>query len=138
MSSSRKVIIIGGGIAGLSAGVYAKKCGFDVTIFESHSIPGGICTSWKRKSYLFEGGMHWLAGSAGNQPLNKMWKHIGALNDSVKISYNEPFMEYTYKGTPIRIYRNVDTTEQHLLELSPDDQKKMENTTMKNKESVMK
>ena len=28
----KKVIVIGGGIAGLSAGIYAKKCGFDVVI----------------------------------------------------------------------------------------------------------
>jgi phytoene dehydrogenase-like protein len=125
MSSNGKVAIIGAGIAGLSAGVYAQKCGFDVTIFESHSIAGGICTSWKRKGYLFEGGMHWLAGSAENQPMNKMWRHIGALDDSVKISYCEPFMEYNHEGTPIRIYRDVDTTERHLLELSPYDKKEI-------------
>ena len=29
---NKKVIVIGGGIAGLSAGVYAQKCGFDTTI----------------------------------------------------------------------------------------------------------
>ena len=125
MSSTGTVIIVGAGIAGLSAGVYAQKCGFDVTIYESHSIAGGVCTSWKRKGYLFEGGMHWLAGSAENQPLNKMWRHIGALDDSVKISYCEPFMEYNHNGTPIRIYRNVDTTERHLLELSPEDHKEI-------------
>ena len=54
----KKLIVIGGGIAGLSAGIYAQKCGFDTTIFESHSISGGNCTSWKRGGYLFEGGMH--------------------------------------------------------------------------------
>ena len=35
----KKVIIIGGGIAGLSAGVYARRSGFDVTILEQHTIP---------------------------------------------------------------------------------------------------
>jgi len=122
---SKNVIVIGAGIAGLSAGVYAQKCGFNVTILESHNIPGGICTSWKRKGYLFEGGMHWLAGSSEKQHMNKMWRHIGALNDSVKISYSEPFVEYNHNGTPIRLYRNVDTTERHFLELSPDDAKEI-------------
>ena len=42
---TNKIVVIGGGIAGLSAGVYARKCGFDVTILESHSIAGGNCTS---------------------------------------------------------------------------------------------
>ena len=121
----KKVIIIGAGIAGLSAGVYALKCGFDVTILESHSIAGGICTSWKRSGYLFEGGMHWLAGSDEKQPMNKMWRHIGALDDGVRIHYCEPFMEYDHEGTPIRLYRNVDTTERHLSELSPPDAKEI-------------
>ena len=54
--TEKNVIIIGAGITGLSAGVYAAKAGFKTTILESHIIPGGLSTSWKRKGYLFEGG----------------------------------------------------------------------------------
>ncbi len=105
----KKVIVVGGGIAGLSAGVYAKRCGFDVTVLESHCIAGGNCTSWKRKGYLFEGGMHWLTGSDGKEPINKLWRTVGALDDSVQIHYPEPFIEYDHKGIPVRFYRDVDT-----------------------------
>ena len=121
----KKVVVIGGGIAGLSAGVYAQKCGFDVAVLESHAIAGGNCTSWKRGGYLFEGGMHWLAGTNEKEGWHKLWRHIGALDDGVKIHYNEPFMEFDHKGTPIRLYRNVDTTEKHLTELSPGDTKEI-------------
>ena len=115
----KKVIVIGGGIAGLSAGVYARKCGFDVTVLESHAVPGGNCTSWRRGGYLFEGGMHWLSGSDKNEPLNRLWRHIGALDDGVKIRRGEPYLEYG--DTPVRLYRDVDQTERHLLEVSPAD-----------------
>ena len=118
---SKKLIIIGAGIAGLSAAVYALKCGFDVTVLESHSIPGGNCTSWKRKGYLFEGGMHWLSGSNPNEALNKSWRYIGALDDTVDIHYPEPFMVYDHNGTHVCIYRDADETEKHLTALSPDD-----------------
>jgi len=121
----KKVLVVGGGIAGLSAGVYAQKCGFDVTILESHGIAGGNCTSWKRKGYLFEGGMHWLAGSDKKEDLHKMWRHVGALDDSVKIHYFEPFIEYDHQGVRIPVYRNVDATEKHLLSLSPGDEKEI-------------
>ncbi len=121
----KKVIVIGGGIAGLSAGIYALRCGFDVTVLESHSIAGGNCTSWKRGGYLFEGGMHWLTGSDKKEPIHKMWRTMGALNDSVQIHYSEPFIEYDDKGTPIRFYRDVDTTEKHLISLSPADAKEI-------------
>ena len=121
----KKVIVIGGGIAGLSAGIYALRCGFDVTVLESHSLAGGNCTSWKRNGYLFEGGMHWLTGSGKNEPINKMWRTVGALNDSVQIHCLEPFIEYDYEGTPIRFYRDIDTTEKHLISLSPTDAKEI-------------
>jgi phytoene dehydrogenase-like protein len=121
----KRVIVIGSGLAGLSAGVYAQKSGFDVTILESHSIAGGICTSWKRKGYHIEGAMHWLTGSNKNEPLYRLWKHIGALNDNIPVRYPEPFREYYHKGTPIRLYRNVDLTEKHLIELSPSDEKEI-------------
>ena len=117
----KKVIIVGGGIAGLSAGVYAQRCGFDAAILEGHSIAGGNCTSWKRGGYLFEGGMHWLTGSSKSTMLNKVWRTVGALDDNVAISVNEPFMEFDHHGTPVRIYRDADATEKHLLELSPED-----------------
>jgi len=125
----KKVIVIGGGIAGLSAGVYAQRCGFDVTILETHNIAGGNCTSWKRRGYSFEGGMHWLAGSNKNEQLNKSWRHIGALDDNVQVHYYEPFFEYNYEGTPIRMYRDVERTEKHLIALSPEDEAEIKTLT---------
>ena len=122
---SKRVIVIGGGIAGLSAGIYAQKCGFDVTVLESHSIAGGNCTSWKRKGFLFEGGMHWLTGSAKDEPVHKAWRHVGALDDSVAIHVEEPFMVYDHDGAAINLYRDADKTEKHWLELSPADEKEI-------------
>jgi len=121
----KKVVIIGGGIAGLSAGIYARRCGFEATILESNAIAGGTCTSWKRKGYLFEGGMHWLTGSSQKEALHKMWRYVGALDDDVTVHYHEPFMQYEHQDTPIKFYRNVDTTEKHLCALSPQDSKEI-------------
>ena len=121
----KKVIVIGGGIAGLSAGIYAKKCGFDVTILESHSIAGGYCTAWRRKGYLFEGGMHWLCGSGKDEDMNKLWHYLGALDNNVNIHNHKPFMEYDHNGTPIRASRNLERMEDHLIEISPDDVKEI-------------
>ena len=59
-NSNKKLIIVGAGVSGLSAGVYAARSGFDVTILEQHNTFGGLSTSWSRKGYFFEGGMHWL------------------------------------------------------------------------------
>lgn len=39
---NRSVIIIGAGIAGLSAGCYARMNGYDTHILEMHDEPGGF------------------------------------------------------------------------------------------------
>jgi phytoene dehydrogenase-like protein len=71
--------------------------------------------------------MHWLTGSDTKEQVNALWRYTGALNNSVVIHLDEPFMEYDHDGTPIRLYRDVDKTEKHLLELSPADAKEIMN-----------
>ena len=58
----KKVIIIGAGIAGLSAGSYLQKNGYETEIFEMSSRPGGLCASWKRGDYLIDGCINWGEG----------------------------------------------------------------------------
>ncbi len=119
----KKVIVVGGGIAGLSAGIYAAGCGFETTILESHAIAGGNCTSWRRGDYLFEGGMHWLTGSSKENPIYKVWRHLGALDDSVSVICPETFAEYDHNGVAIKLFRNADKLEKHLLSIAPEDSK---------------
>jgi len=45
---TQDLIIVGAGIAGLSAGFYSQLNGLRTTIFEMHSVPGGLCAAWKR------------------------------------------------------------------------------------------
>ncbi|MBP1769111.1 MAG: dependent oxidoreductase, partial [Candidatus Aminicenantes bacterium] len=61
--SQPKIVIIGGGIAGLCAGVYLRRCGFETEILEMHAVAGGLATSWGRQGYTFENCIHWLVGS---------------------------------------------------------------------------
>ncbi|MCL1819700.1 MAG: NAD(P)/FAD-dependent oxidoreductase [Oscillospiraceae bacterium] len=118
----KKVIIIGAGIAGLSAAVYAQRSGFDVTLIESHSIVGGNCTSWKRKGYLFEGAVHWLTGSSpAIAGFNQMWRETGALNDDVPIHLYNPFRAVEHDGQILYIYRDIEKTAEQLRKVSPKD-----------------
>ncbi len=48
--NKKKIVIIGGGIAGLSAGIYGKLAGYDVDIYEKNPIAGGQCVGWNRKN----------------------------------------------------------------------------------------
>ena len=119
----KKVLIVGAGIAGLSAGIYARQSGFDVTILESHTIPGGASTSWRRKGYYFEGGLHWLTGSSPKTQLYRLWREVGALNDSVAVYNRDPFFRYEENGVNAMLYRDPEQLRKHFLSIAPEDKK---------------
>jgi phytoene dehydrogenase-like protein len=118
---NKSVIIIGGGIAGLSAGCYCRMNGFDATIFEMDSRPGGLCTSWKRGDYTFDGCLHWLIGSSKGSSLNKYWLELGALKDKQVITMDQFARFENAEGRSFTIYSNIDRLEQHMLEIAPED-----------------
>ena len=116
----KKIIIIGGGIAGLTAGVYAQKAGFESVIYEKHTISGGECTGWDRKGFHIDGCIHWLTGTKDGTRLNKVWKDIGALED-VEIYQPDSFVEVQDEDTKVILYRDLDKFKAHLIEVSPED-----------------
>jgi hypothetical protein len=52
------VVIIGSGLGGLVCGAYLARSGFDVTLLEQHSIPGGYATSFDRGDFTFDVSLH--------------------------------------------------------------------------------
>jgi phytoene dehydrogenase-like protein len=117
----KKIVIIGAGIAGLSAGIYAKMNGYDAEIYEMHSQPGGLCTSWKRKNYTIDGCIHWLTGTAPVDSFYSLWLELGALQGR-RILDHEVFYRFTGSdGRTFITWCNADKLEAHMKELSPQD-----------------
>ena len=56
------VIIIGGGLGGLTAGATLSKLGKKVLLLEQHYVPGGCATTFKRKDFVMEVGLHEMDG----------------------------------------------------------------------------
>lgn len=65
--SRPKILVIGGGLSGLSTGCYALANGWDVTIVEHNLALGGVCTAWRRGPYVIDGCIHWLTGGPFSQ-----------------------------------------------------------------------
>lgn len=57
--TKKKAIVIGAGIAGLSAASYLAKAGFDVTILEKNSSIGGRARQFKTQGFTFDMGPSW-------------------------------------------------------------------------------
>jgi phytoene dehydrogenase-like protein len=62
----KKIIVIGAGIAGLSAGCYARMNGYDAEIYEMHDKAGGLCTHGNVKVILSMAVFIGLQGQALN------------------------------------------------------------------------
>ncbi|HSO27982.1 MAG TPA: NAD(P)/FAD-dependent oxidoreductase [Anaerolineales bacterium] len=117
----KKVLIIGAGIAGLAAGCYGQMNGFDTEIFELHDLPGGLCTAWERKGYIFDGCIHYLFGSGPDQPFNDLWRELGALEERRMIDH-EAFMQVrSPDGQQLTVYCDPDRLAAHMKEISPGD-----------------
>ncbi len=117
----KKVVIIGAGIAGLSAGCYAQMNGYQAEVLEAHTLPGGLCTSWKRKGYTIDGSCHWVTGSAPGHSLYRMWEELGAVQGRTFVAYDYFSRMTGSDGRVFSMYTDVDHLERHMKELSPAD-----------------
>lgn len=117
----KSIIIIGAGIAGLSAGCYGQMNGYHTQIFELHDKPGGLCTSWKRKGYTFDGCIHWLVGSGDGTGFNRIWKELGAVQGQQMVDHDEFMRVEGEDGKTFVVYTDIDRLEQHMKELAPAD-----------------
>ncbi|MFP4090624.1 MAG: phytoene desaturase family protein [Cyclobacteriaceae bacterium] len=123
MSKNKKIAIMGAGISGLSAGVFARMNGFEATIYEMGPKAGGVCSSWERQSYYVNGSIHWLVGSAPGTDLYDLWHQLGVIESNTFYNHNS-FIEYKdLNGKEVHFYTNIHKLKKHFLDLSPEDEK---------------
>ena len=123
MGMKKKIIIIGGGVAGLSAGINAELNGFDSIILEKNPVLGGLCTGWMRKGMPIDGCIHWLTGTKEGTSLNRLWKEVGVLDKQEDIIYLPTWGVFNYEGIEVPLYCDLDKAEEAWLKISPADKK---------------
>ena len=126
---SKRIIIIGAGIAGLSAGCYAIMNGFDAQIYEMNKIPGGLCTAWQRKGYTFDVCVHWLVGSSPSNSLHRIWRELGIIEGRQFINYEYFARAVDEQGNELVVYTDPDRLEDNMLKLAPEDRNLISNFT---------
>ena len=57
--SSKKVVVIGAGFAGMSAATFLAKKGWSVTVIEKNSLPGGRARKFESEGFTFDMGPSW-------------------------------------------------------------------------------
>ena len=123
---NESMIIIGGGLAGLAAGVYAQRCGLRSVIYESHSQPGGVCTSWRRGPYLMDAGLRMIIGTRHPNPFHELLCEVGIMH-SVSFSRLRRFHCIEDEtGERVTLHGQMDRLAEELHRIAPADRRRVE------------
>jgi phytoene desaturase len=121
--SKKSMIIIGGGLGGLSTGCYAEMYGYKSHIFEQHSIPCGLCTAWYRKGFTIDGCIHFLVGCQPQSPFYSMYQELGILeHNHFKIikDFNSCIDEKT--GINLLVTSDLQSLWSNMKKIAPEDE----------------
>lgn len=116
----KKIVIVGGGISGLTSGIFAQKYGFESIVLEKNPIAGGECTGWDRQGSHIDGCIHWLTGTKKDTELYKLWCEVGALDgiDIINLPY---YYIFEYDGKQVCFYNDYDKLRDELISVSAED-----------------
>jgi len=95
--------------------------GYDTEIFEMHNISGGLCTSWKRNGYTFDGCIHSMAGTNPNYKVYKYWNELIDM-EKIKFFYHDVLASVENEnGNIVKFYTDPDKLEKELKSIAPED-----------------
>ncbi len=116
-----KVSIIGGGVSGLAAGIYAQLSGMESVIYEGHTVIGGQCTSWKRKGFHIDNCVHWMTGTSPSKEIYQVWEDVGVIGEGCPMIKHDYFLQVDFDGVKGHAYRDLAKMEEELCRISPED-----------------
>jgi phytoene dehydrogenase-like protein len=122
----KSIMIIGAGLAGLSAGCYGRMNGYRVRVIEQETRPGGLCTAWERKGYTVHGNMAFVAGSGPGVAYHRIWQELGVVPRTRMIEYEYLIIFKGRDGRTFAMPNDIDRLEKDMKELAPEDAKRID------------
>ena len=106
-----QLIIIGGGLSGLAAGIRSARFGQKTLIVEQHAIAGGLNSWYFRQGYLLETGLHAMTNFAPRQdkhaPLNRLFRQL-KLSRKKFITHQQLGSEIVFPDTSLKFSNDLE------------------------------
>jgi phytoene dehydrogenase-like protein len=92
------IVIVGSGIGGLSCGALLARYGFEVTVCESHSIPGGAAHAFEREGFCFDSGPSLYSGLSYSPSTNPLRQILDAIEEPLPCTTYDTWGCYLPEG----------------------------------------
>ncbi|WP_312653534.1 FAD-dependent oxidoreductase [Proteiniclasticum sp.] len=112
------VIVIGGGLSGLTAAGLLSKRGLSVAVIDKSYNPGGSCGVFKRGSVTFDQGSAMLYGF-GEHGFNAHRFVFNALEEPIDMIRHDLLYTVNYKGKNIKFWPDVEKFADELSQVFP-------------------
>ncbi len=117
---NKSILVVGGGISGLTAAAYLAKNGNHVTLLEKNQTLGGLVGSFKRSGFVFDGGIRAIENSGTVFPmLRQLGIDINFLKNRVSIQIENNRVDLNAKD-------GLDSYKKMLQNLFPSERDKIE------------
>jgi len=106
MEKSFEVVVIGGGLSGLTTAAILSKAGLKVAVLEMGDRPGGYLAGFKRKDFHFDSAIHWLNQCGETGYVSKVFSMIE--NNYPKVKPLTKIRRYVYNNPEMVLTNNPD------------------------------
>ncbi len=118
------VVIIGGGISGLTSAALFRRAGLSCCLLEMDNRPGGYLAGFRRHDFRFDSAIHWLNYCGEDGLVTKIFKIIG--KDYPKCKQQKYIRRFVSDEYDYLVTDNPEELKQQWIEEFPEDKKGIE------------
>lgn len=121
LKDSYDVVIIGGGISGLTSSALLSKAGLSCCVIEMDSRPGGYLAGFDRGLFRFDSSIHWLNNCAPDGWVGRIFNIIG--DDYPKAKTQKSIRRFISDDFDYLVTNNPDKLKNQWIKEFPEDKK---------------
>ncbi|GAA4725790.1 phytoene desaturase family protein [Brevibacillus fulvus] len=114
------VIVIGAGLAGLTAGALLAQTGHKVLVLEQHYVVGGCASTFRRGRFLFDAAVHLIGGCEPGGEIYAIFEQLGLL-EQLEFVEVDPMYHLRLGGQTYEIPANLDRLQAKMSVWFPED-----------------